>query len=516
MNINYFKYKYINFIKNGLFRENTRSLNTSIAKISDNIYLYAVRIIHSELQKDTDLFIPGNSEKCEKLISVGKNYWWNNWQNSNVSISEGTYFFVGNHNTNDLELYKVMCNKITIIPRFPSMAKDFLCNAYNYRSDFLSYVDVRISNMNDKIYMWLYNLTMIGTVTVDHDTKTVIIEQVPIDNIQPDFQFGKNQQIVTLKESPIIMQVTYIDWYYDDGIYLFTINYDINRGRGFYPGLSYIDNTIYYNKFKIRGSGCYHNNKQEDKIKFGINYGIMPSFSFSTPLVYLDNNRYIGVGHLKIHSDIFKYPYINGSKIDIFRRQLYEDYEAKFGNKYIKHYGTGIAPHCEGYIYMMYFYIVNINNTVNNNSMYISDGYLPIYLSNYEDNYKFSLIFPMGLTKNEDKLIVTCGEGDYYSNVLEFSVNDVINLCKYDASNLDLTNYNYNIIGYFSNNNYYVAPSLKDILIKNENSDNQTYKSLYGAMSRENYENNITVDRYNFETGNVVDIHHKKKYKLIK
>lgn len=165
---------------------------------------------------------------------------------------------------------------------------------------------------------------------------------------------------------------------------------------------------------------------------------------------------------------------------------------------------------------MMYFYIVNINNTVNNNSMYISDGYLPIYLSNYEDNYKFSLIFPMGLTKNEDKLIVTCGEGDYYSNVLEFSVNDVINLCKYDASNLDLTNYNYNIIGYFSNNNYYVAPSLKDILIKNENSDNQTYKSLYGAMSRENYENNITVDRYNFETGNVVDIHHKKKYKLIK
>ena len=61
----------------------------------------------------------------------------------------------------------------------------------------------------------------------------------------------------------------------------------------------------------------------------------------------------------------------------------------------------------------------------------------------------------MGLTWDDpvdkDTIIVSAGEGDYYSVALKFSLHEVINQCKYNISKLSLAhihNYNYFLLSY--------------------------------------------------------------------
>ncbi|XWV26261.1 hypothetical protein QJ857_gp0814 [Tupanvirus soda lake] len=74
--------------------------------------------------------------------------------------------------------------------------------------------------------------------------------------------------------------------------------------------------------------------------------------------------------------------------------------------------------------------------------MFISDAYLPMNM-NALDRYKFSLVFPMGVTINGNKLIVSMCVGDFYAVIMEFDLNEVIALCKYDVSHMDMNEYNY-------------------------------------------------------------------------
>jgi hypothetical protein len=215
---------------------------------------------------------------------------------------------------------------------------------------------------------------------------------------------------------------------------------------------------INYENYIILGNGSYDNGIQDDKELLGTNYGIMPGFSFATPHISINDDILLGVGHIKIHSDE-KYKYIPDSNIDIFRRNLYIQMKKRFGSRYIRHLGTG---NCEGYIYMLYFYII-LNYKTENYQMKLSDGPrpppslpgqdLPIYNGSkypdsiYDLNYKFSLIFPTGLERtNDTTIVVTCGEGDFYATALTFDLNQVINSCYYDIKNLDLRQYTYNII----------------------------------------------------------------------
>jgi hypothetical protein len=66
----------------------------------------------------------------------------------------------------------------------------------------------------------------------------------------------------------------------------------------------------------------------------------------------------------------------------------------------------------------MYFYRVRLDKQDNLVEMYISDAYLPDPCNSEEkgegDDYKFSLIFPMGITlsPNGKEVIVSAGYGD--------------------------------------------------------------------------------------------------------
>lgn len=221
----------------------------------------------------------------------------------------------------------------------------------------------------------------------------------------------------------------------------------------------------------IEGEGSYADNNPENKIKYGINYGIMPKFSFSTPLIKkystIIANQYdavdlgelkMGVGHIKICSDPNQYPYEPNSNIQKFRENLYRDMKNLFGDRYIRHKGTGRAPNCYGYIYLMYFFIIILND----NKMRISDAFLPVY---FDDRYKFSLIYPMGITDVGNKIYVIAGEGDYYSVVMQFDFDNITNLCIHDVNDLDMNQYKYKIIMY-KNNKVYIDETILNMNLK--------------------------------------------------
>jgi hypothetical protein len=125
---------------------------------------------------------------------------------------------------------------------------------------------------------------------------------------------------------------------------------------------------------------------------------------------------------------------------------------AKYGDKYKLHMGSTKPPNCMGYIYLMYFYKL-IHNGEDDYDMFISDSYLPLDLRDEtKDDYKFSLVFPMGIVKHNingmDILKVSCGEGDYNSIILDFDYKKVIESIKYDIKTFDITTYEYYLLLY--------------------------------------------------------------------
>ena len=105
----------------------------------------------------------------------------------------------------------------------------------------------------------------------------------------------------------------------------------------------------------------------------------------------------------------------------------------------------------------MYFYTLKYDKTKQEYTQFrFSDSFLPLNSdSNHADKYKFSLFFPMGLTwgdpQTKTRVIITAGEGDYYSVMLQFQLQQVVNLCTYDISNLsegNINGYDYFLLSY--------------------------------------------------------------------
>lgn len=137
--------------------------------------------------------------------------------------------------------------------------------------------------------------------------------------------------------------------------------------------------------------------------------------------------------------------------------------------------------------------------------MKLSDTYLPLLLDQNITEYKFSLIFPNGLERSDnDNIVVTGGDGDYYSVILEFNLKDVIDRCIHDVQNMDMQKYDYYIIAnkdsrsYIGKrlydieqeiNKYQVAGFYNDhITKKNKNQNNEFYIKKY-IMNKKKYLN---------------------------
>lgn len=455
-----------------------RFFNPSIVHLINNLYLVCFRIISSTTyntnehkKKETRKFKPGNNSKCLniKKYDEGENYWWNHW--GSLVNGEGALFLGDIY----FHLYDYSNKTFLLLKPKDKFGKviDVLNNTCG---------DFRLTKIDNKIYLHDSCLKYIAVVElIFSDGNNAII----IDEKIRSYKYKENTKNVQLLDFTSINgdhDFRYLDWFDRIGLKISDHKY----------------NSVYikYDKYKIDGNGSHipgtlskpknmeenldAYNKQLDKIKkefdniendkafFGTNYGIIPLFSFSTPVIRYEN-MIIGVGHTKIHSDDVRYKYATGSHINKFRHNLHNEMRTYFGNNYIRHFGTNYAPYCNGYIYMMYFYLLDDKM----NTMKLSNSFLPIILDDtrqlmdkYDNYYKFSLIFPSGIARlGDDKIIITAGEGDYYPVELEFTINDVIKLCNHDIRNMDMKNYEYKIITKYDNK-IYVDARLNSIINK--------------------------------------------------
>lgn len=467
-----------------------RLFNPSIAKLNNGIYLYSFRI---DLIANTENNLkPGNDTNCiqnyhsdqndryDKNFSSGY-FWWNNWSNPNIKAGSQTIFCIKNRN--GFEVIKSLT--------YPK------CNYSRYMD--ISFSDLRIFNFNNSIYLQSTNLSFIYNLIYYSSNKNKNLALRLFNVFRPNLE-SKNLQVTSMgteppdgwcNENKLIYtndhphSITYIDWFLKDGVKFVKKISEIYTNNNKYADEHYIS----YNKnYPLYGKGSYIISKYDvpnyelmneeqltktivklnDEMKqiFKYNYGIMPALSFTSPHIHIDNKQ-LGIGHIKIHSDTIRYKYLNGSNIENFRNNLYNDMSAKYGDKYIKHYGSVVAPDCEGFIYMMYFYI--LSEPVNDKPgffdvMKISDAFLPINLNPHkkhgdydiDEGYKFSLIFPSGLEYGDDpnEIIVTAGEGDFYAIQLKFDLNEVIASCKHEVSNLPMSTYQYHILGWYKEKTY--------------------------------------------------------------
>lgn len=373
--------------------------------------------------------IPGNDIECANLNNSTNKwtlFWWNNWVHTS---NQSRHLILG-----DYSIFIIW---------------DSTNNTFKLTGNFLHSADIRLCKYEDKIFGYESDLTKIYQINNEGAVIRVINLSLPLNN--------KNLQIITINENTI----KYFNWFTKDGIRVDKINcndakfltgtsdLDLNMTFDCKVDISYIKLT-----YPIIGTGSCLNDKNQDVAKK--NYGIMPLFSFTTPHILIDTNKYLGVGHIKIYQDTH-FEYIKESNIDVFRRCLIEDMK-KYDQRYIPHYGTSQKTKCEGYIYLMYFYIYTCDEKTSD--FKISSSFIPIDLSS---EYIFSLVFPMGIAYTPDKksIYVTAGIGDYYSVILTFNLEQIIKLCTYSLLNIDMSKYQY-YLGIVDKTNIHLVKRLSD------------------------------------------------------
>ena len=355
--------------------------------------------------------VPGNDIECKNLdINSWTLFWWNNW------------------NQRDTDARSLIMRDDSVFIIWDAEKNTF--DALDGRG--LPKSDIRLGRYYNYIVAYDDKISHIYLINEDATVRKTIDLNIA------EFRFDKNLQIISMDKNTIDI----FNWFTDKGIKLNKIYCHNNL---FDHTLTYetIANAIisecyisYTDKqHPILGTGSCLIDKNEDKAKK--NYGIMPLFSFTTPHIALKDGRLMGVGHIKIHTNQTKYPFKPDSNIDLFRKHLTEDMK-QYESRYIPHNGSSNKSDCEGYIYLMFFYIYDMHKS----NFIISDAFCPLDLS---AEYYFSLIFPMGIALSADNktIYVTAGIGDYYAVILTFSYDEVVTSCTHSMLNLDLSTYHY-------------------------------------------------------------------------
>ena len=402
--------------------------NTSFVKINGQ-QLYIAKFFYC-----LDNCKPGNDEKCSPTPkNIGFRYPWNHWNNW---IWGGDIFFLGDYETK----------------KFKRIERENIGDVLKRDSDYRLFKD-------DKGTIYCYGSSLQNIVDIDISKKII----PNLNNHQRRVGYkglysGKNLPLVEYKiEDETHVHLLILDWFYSDGVYAYErkSNEEIPKSIFSNTMATTRKNLIPYNIDKgFDGEGSFYNGKSEAIEKYGRNYGKLPMFSFGSNFINIANkiegykNVRISVAHSKIHSSEEKYPYKEGSNVGIFRKNIYNDMRNRYEDKYIEHYGSGEAPNCIGFIYLMYF-ILLFEKEDGSFEMKLGNSYLPLNLDGeHKDKYKFSLIFATGIQQENEDIIITAGEGDMYSILLKFSIETIIKDCEHDVKDMDMEKYLFKVIGY--------------------------------------------------------------------
>lgn len=416
--------------------------------VNDKIMIsvrYTIRSVYGDdLKSNVDRcnIIPGNSPSCTNIINKSDNFIWL-YFDKHDAVFQFNVLLVGSYNKNKFTVDK------TIKPRF-----------FTEKTAYKLIEDVRLFNVNNKMYIHMTSLISFYEIQIVNNNIVIASNNLGIDNRSR----GMNYAFLSFQETKNKISgndqyiFTFIDWYeYFMGVKKALRVYDIVIDKTYYVGgelqKSQSLSKLYGIKPEIRFLVDFIKDVPIGK-HYHSKYGM---FSFSTPTVETDEkNDYdfdkIGIGHVKI---VFPSPINNlESNEQKFAHDAYFQFPFKFGNKYIQNQArlsTSYEGHklCEGYIYLLYFYRIIKKTKDSKFEMHLSDGYLPINLSEQAVNkYKFSLIFPMGIIMKDNQLLMSFGEGDYYTGIISFNKEDVLKSIKHTSLDLDLKSYKYYLLQY--------------------------------------------------------------------
>jgi hypothetical protein len=420
------KIKAYNYIKNQY------GFNMSVCKLDDTSELYCIRYLGTIPAYFGEDIIPGNfsgysktyiqtkideekkrniTNKFINSLKIGKNFFWNSW---NSTLLDNSIFFVGSYNNGvidvnyEIEPY-VISNKFALT---------------NINHDMLKYNDVRIIKIKKKNYCYDSLISSIYEIKIINNKIYIpLFMDEPIYTTEFFYfknklcagletylkKFDKNWSLVDIIQQNDINYFEFINWFENKHVTNTLIN--MKTGDG-------IKNNIIL---------------MEGDIIDGLGNANLPMFSFGTPFLKIestDENIYytgIAAGHSKI---IITKTYDN-ENIMKFINNIYEKYGKL--NNFIQH---------NSYIYMIY-YIKFIKYKNNTYDMFISDSYLYIDIN---QQYLFSICFPMGVITKNDKYIISYGYGDYYNYMVEYDKNKLLKKIKHNVRHFDIKKYKFKII----------------------------------------------------------------------
>jgi len=491
---------------------------TNTFKINDRTFnLFSNRLLTIDGKSDDKEVIPGNI--CKLPLSfdrypqlkdvnltyqttykeidrddLGKNFVWGDWSNANFENESSV--FIGEITQDN----RIIETKI-IIDTKSGVKSNVDVKLSDVRLLYLKSISVS-ENINDNYHLYLIiprtlinEYYYLAIIKYDSDKDEFInknyiistgIRSGNIKNIglsagsinTPIYKF----EIINKDDTTDELSLYYFNWYENSCVTQFINSVRIPSDNLIVS--SFNDLKDFGNKFNAGNSNLkiecmlpIKNIFLEGNIKLSPN-GIMNiEMSFGSPFVNCSNNKLLGVGHSKLLSNSSMYPY-NSNKLKKIQELVPKTLRKLFGNKYKQHHNAFLPECLTGYNYFSYF----IKYDDNAKTFNISDFFIPIDLS---DKYHFSLIFTTGIFNIGDNTFITSGEGDYYSSIIKYNTNAVLDSCRhnvlYDSFNLDDINYYFQL--------KYLDGNVENILIDETLNIHQLYNKCFPTSAATYLEN---------------------------
>ena len=391
-------HKFLERLPSSNFIKDNDGFNMAMLNLNDNRYLFCIRVLGTNAAYKGARIIPGNyssfktKEKLSKKlgqeiydkISHGKNFFWQSWTKD---INDNSILFIGTLNRETLEITPDKTIDPIVISNLPIHIDKF------------KYNDLRIFRCDGNIYLYDSYVTSIHQVKIV-DKKIVVLDlskkteqSIMCKNIR---KYDKNWAYLTCTETEYI----FLNWFEDATVTLSKVSKTNQQNCTKEP-------IIKMHKSKINGLGSK----------------TLPIFSFGTPMYELEKGKvWIGVGHCKI---ITTANYAS-DKINLFRQELQD-----IGQQHIQHLT---------YYYLCYNIVLLYKE--NRYRMYISDAYLNM-LPNEE--YIFSINFPLGIDVYNKEVYISMGIGDYYNTISKQGLSEFIKSCRHVVENFNEDDFDYKI-----------------------------------------------------------------------
>ena len=386
-------------------------------------YLVSVRVLGYPAAFFGEKIVPGNySNRYTKIDEkIGVNFFWNNWLEN---LIDNTILFVlaiqDKKFVFDTSVQPLVINRKVIV-----------------RSCLMFYNDIRLCTLNNSIFMYDGLISEVYSVTIknvngkgiilynnvdqyyqDYMTSSVLakkndVTKLYMAKIQAEFKtYDKNWALVGTVGFHAEKGLVYTEADTQKICFLFLCWFE---GKYLTTVLISLDKSIAMKHELIL---------MEQDVVCGLGTDYLPMFSFGSPCLMLEGDKYIGVGHTKI----MKTKEYSSPKLMKFI-ELINKMSADYPN-HINH---------ASYIYCTYFYMFDLKAKV----FTMSDSFL--YVDRTRE-YSFSINFPMSIINdpfNNKGYLVTMGYGDYYSCYIQLTREELMSTLVHNIQSFNKESYAY-------------------------------------------------------------------------